>query len=374
MAGVYLHIPFCRQACHYCDFHFSTSRQKVDDMVAAMVKEIELRKEFLKDRSLSTVYFGGGTPSLLTVTQLNTLLLELSRHFTFLENAEITLEANPDDISAATLKEWKSAGINRLSIGVQSFSDEDLRFMNRAHSAAEAVAAIRLAREMDFRNLTIDLIYGTPTMNDEMWQNNLAMLKEFDLPHFSSYALTVEPRTALAQFVRNRIVAMPEEEQAAAQFHQLMQWARENGYEHYEISNFAKPGRYSRHNTAYWQGEHYLGIGPSAHSFNGQERSWNIRNNPEYIRAITTDEIPTEKESLTVEQRYNEYVMTALRTQWGIQRDVVGKKFGEDALSHLEEKLLRVKSNSWIADNGTQILLTDAGKLFADHIASELFR
>lgn len=374
MAGLYLHVPFCRQACHYCDFHFSTSRSNADALIDAMIKEIVLRKDFLRGEPLTTIYFGGGTPSLLTATQLEKLFSAIRQHFLIEEEAEITLEANPDDIIYETLTSWKALGVNRLSIGVQSFQDADLRFMNRAHSAAEAISAISLARQFDFHDLTIDLIYGTPTMNDEAWEQNLAMLETLDLPHFSAYALTVEPRTALAQFVRNRMVPAPAEEQAATQFQYLIDWSKKSGYEQYEISNFAKPKHYSRHNTAYWQGVSYLGIGPSAHSFDGRQRTWNMRNNPEYIRKIELAEPFFEIEELSETNRYNEYVMTALRTCWGLSRETLANEFGGTALEFIETPLLKFKRYGWVVDDGKSILLTDQGKLFADHIASELFR
>lgn len=374
MAGLYLHVPFCRQACHYCDFHFSTSRTNADALIDAMAKELSLRKDFLAGETLSTIYFGGGTPSLLTAKQLEKLFSAIRKNFLIQENAEITLEANPDDISKETLPVWKAFGVNRLSIGIQSFQDADLRFMNRAHSAAEAIAAISVARQFDFHDLTIDLIYGTPTMNDEAWEQNLSLLEQLDLPHFSAYALTVEPRTALAQFVRNRMVPQPAEEQAAAQFQYLMDWSRKAGYEQYEISNFAKPQRYSRHNTAYWQGISYLGIGPSAHSFDGRQRTWNIRNNPEYIRKLESGELFFEIEVLSENNRYNEYVMTALRTCWGISREKLANEFGVTVLESIENPLVKFKTYGWVADDGKSIWLTDQGKLFADHIASELFR
>ncbi len=374
MAGLYLHVPFCRQACHYCDFHFSTTRSNVDDLVSAMVQEMEVRNDFLQGSSLSTIYFGGGTPSLLTAEQLEKLFAGIRRNFTIDETAEITLEANPDDITTESLSSWKTQGVNRLSIGIQSFREEDLKFMNRAHTSAQAVSAISLARHHDFHDLTIDLIYGTPTMNDEAWEENLRVLEELNLPHFSAYALTVEPRTALAKFVKNRIVPMPEEEQAASQFQRLMEWARSHGYEHYEISNFARNQRYSRHNTAYWKGITYLGIGPSAHSFDGNQRTWNVRSNPEYIRNVERSELTFEKELLSANERYNEYVMTALRTCWGISKLKVQQDFGDEALAYLETQLGAFSGGDWIKESSASISLTDTGKLFADHIASGLFR
>lgn len=373
MAGLYIHVPFCRQACHYCDFHFSTTHHLQDDMVNAMIREMELRRDELTPPEIQTIYFGGGTPSLLTLPQLERILQAAHRIFSVESSAEVTLEANPDDLSDDRLSAWKSMGVNRLSIGIQSFRDIDLQYMNRLHSADEARRAVDRARHHGFHDLTLDLIYGTPTMNDEAWAENLDTLKQLELPHFSAYALTVEPRTALATLVRSRSVRGPEEEQVAAQFHQLMQWAADNGYENYEISNFALPGRYSRHNTAYWNGVPYLGIGPSAHSYDGRSRSWNIRNNPGYVRSIQAGELPVEVETLTDANRFNEYVLTSLRTKWGLDKQKVSRDFGDCYTDHLLAKIESLRPQGWIMEMDERVVLTDSGKLFADHVASELF-
>ena len=342
-------------------------------MVAAMLHEIELRRDYFQGQKVDTIYFGGGTPSILQDQWIDALLNKAQSVFHLSDQVEITLEANPEDLTQEKLQSLKSMGFNRLSIGIQSFRDQDLIYMNRNHSAVQSMAVVELARKYNFQNLTIDLIYGTPTMDDEGWEYNLQQLNALQLPHFSAYSLTVEPRTALANMVRSKLAAAPEEDQAAGQFFRLMEWAKEYGYEHYEISNFALPERYSRHNTAYWNGETYLGIGPSAHSFNGEVRHWNIRNNHQYIRDISQHQLPEEIEILTNESKYNEYILTKLRTQWGINLEFVKAQYGVE--KHLA--LMKAVSNSiapeWIVLNENQLRLTDHGKLFADHIASSLF-
>ncbi|MFM2135293.1 MAG: radical family heme chaperone HemW [Bacteroidota bacterium] len=373
MAGVYFHIPFCRKACHYCDFHFSTSLSAVSAMEAALSAELTLRTDFPAGTTVETVYFGGGTPSLLSTDSIRRLIDAVRDKFLLDPGAEITLEANPDDMSDESLSGWKASGVNRLSIGIQSFRDEDLRFMNRSHTAADALRAVERARKAGFGDLTIDLIYGTPGMNDAAWEENLRILAGMELLHFSAYSLTVEPRTALADFVRKGSAPAPEEEQAVRQFKRLLAWAREMGYEHYEISNFARSGRYSRHNTSYWKGVPYLGIGPSAHSFDGVIRSWNIRNNPEYIRSINAGVRSAETEELTVAERFNEAVLTGLRTMWGIDHELLRASFGNQAFEHLLNAVVPFQDKGWIKVSEERTVLTDEGKLFADFIASELF-
>ena len=373
MAGLYFHVPYCHKACHYCDFHFSTGIRDAEQMVAAMLHEIELRRDYFQGQKVDTIYFGGGTPSILQDQWIDALLNKAQSVFHLSDQVEITLEANPEDLTQEKLQSLKSMGFNRLSIGIQSFRDQDLIYMNRNHSAVQSMAVVELARKYNFQNLTIDLIYGTPTMDDEGWEYNLQQLNALQLPHFSAYSLTVEPRTALANMVRSKLAAAPEEDQAAGQFFRLMEWAKEYGYEHYEISNFALPERYSRHNTAYWNGETYLGIGPSAHSFNGEVRHWNIRNNHQYIRDISQHQLPEEIEILTNESKYNEYILTKLRTQWGIDLELVKVNFGIERYLALMKAVSNSIAPEWIVINEKQLRLTDHGKLFADHIASSLF-
>lgn len=368
MAGIYIHIPFCKQACHYCNFHFVTSLRQKDELVSALVKEIQLRSDYLENEKVETIYFGGGTPSLLTITELSLLLDTIRQSFNVDMEAEITIETNPDDITEEILAGWKEAGINRLSIGVQSFYDEDLQWMNRAHSSSQAVSSLQLAVRY-FNNITADLIYGSPQLTNEKWEKNVQSLLAMNIPHLSCYALTVEPKTPLAKMIKEHRSENINPDKQSEQFLLLMQWMEEAGYEHYEISNFAKPGWRSRHNSSYWSGKKYIGIGPSAHSFNGDERQWNIANNNHYIDAINKGEVPFEKEVLTPMNKRNEYIMTSLRTLEGLNLDQINEEDRSMLLStarrFLESGLLRKENNS--------LILTREGKLLADGIASSLF-
>lgn len=373
MAGIYLHIPFCRQACHYCNFHFSTSLAQQGVMVNSLLQEITLQKNYLEQEPVHTIYFGGGTPSLLKEQELTALLLHLRATFNVAPDAEITLEANPDDLTAEKLIQLKNAGINRLSIGVQSFHEEDLTWMNRAHNSRQAEDCIKLAQDLGFPNITIDLIYGGPTLTDEGWEQNVKQAIALGIPHLSCYALTVEPGTALDHFIKKKKMAATDPDKAAQHFEMLMEWLGAAGYEHYEISNFALPGWHSRHNSSYWQGKPYLGLGPSAHSFNGASRQWNIANNAQYIKSIAAGKVPFEIESLTTAMQFNEYIMTSLRTSAGCNLEWVAEKFGTDHTIHLlahSEPYIRMGR---IEKVGETLRLTKAGRLFADGIAGELF-
>ena len=373
MAGIYLHVPFCKQACHYCNFHFSTSARHRDTMVDALVRELEMRTAYLDGAPVETVYFGGGTPSVLDTAEIERLLGAVYAHYPVAADPEITLEANPDDLSRAKLDELAATRINRLSIGIQSFSEADLRYMNRAHGAAEAARCVGWAQAVGFTNLSVDLIYGSPTTSHAQWADNLARTAALGVPHVSSYCLTVEPDTALDHFVRKGSARPVDEEQAAAQFEALLAWAEREGYAHYEISNFARPGRYARHNTNYWRGVPYLGIGPSAHSFDGTSRQWNVAHNAQYTNALAAGTLPAERELLSTDDRYNEYVMTSLRTMWGSDRARLAQ-FGEAYLPHFERQLqpyLRAR-HARLQDDHYR--LTTSGKLLADRIASDLFR
>ncbi len=373
MAGIYLHIPFCKQACHYCNFHFSTSLKNKDTLLEMLKQEIRLQKNYLENAPIETVYFGGGTPSLLSADEINQIFDVLNQYHTISSDAEVTLEANPDDLSATKLMSFRQTPINRLSIGVQSFSEADLRYMNRAHNAEEAKNCIQLAQNLGFQNLTVDLIYGSPTTSDAQWLENLETVVGFDVPHLSCYCLTVEPDTALGRFVEKGKVAPVSDAHGAKQFETLMFFLKEKGYEHYEISNFAKPNQYAKHNSNYWAGVSYLGLGPSAHSFNGTSRQWNVANNANYIKKIGQHILPFEIEYLTTAQRYNEYVMTSLRTMWGCDLEkikVLGTDFYtyflENCRPFLEEKLILNKNNTFF-------ILSDQARFRADGIASELF-
>ncbi|RMF04271.1 MAG: radical SAM family heme chaperone HemW [Bacteroidetes bacterium] len=376
MAGLYIHIPFCKQACHYCDFHFSTSLRYRTEMVETLAREMRWRADYLPERKLQSVYLGGGTPSLLNAAELEVLFTTIGQEFELDTAAEITLEANPDDIQPAALEVWAKSPINRLSIGIQSFSEEDLRFMNRAHSAAEAEACLFLARAFDFHQLTVDLIYGSPTTSDDQWAKNLAIVAAADIPHLSCYALTVEPRTALAHQIAQGKALPVDEEQAARQFEQLLAWADAQSYEQYEISNFARQQQYAVHNTSYWQAKPYLGIGPSAHSFNGQTRQWNVANNARYLRAMATnslaqarDEGLFEQELLTAVDRYNERIMTGLRTKWGVSPTELEAPYRAYFLQEVKQFV----NTGMVVCVDNCFRLTPAGRLVADYIAGSLF-
>jgi oxygen-independent coproporphyrinogen III oxidase len=367
-----LHIPFCRQACTYCNFHFTTSLRYKDDLVKALAKEAEQEKGYLQGENIDTIYFGGGTPSILQTSDLEFLISNLRKAYPIATNSEITLEANPDDITADKLKAWKDIGINRLSIGIQSFFEEELRWMHRAHSAELAVYSLELAVKK-FDNITIDLIYGSPLLTDEMWKQNVDKAIEFGIPHLSCYALTVEERTPLYKLINTTKIPDVDNEKQARQFLLLMQWLREKGYEHYEVSNFARPGFKSRHNSSYWKGEKYLGLGPSAHSYNGSERSWNVSNNNLYIVGISSNQPERETEVLTSTQKLNEYIMISLRTKEGIDLNKLEKEFGRREREKIEKQLPKFGANGLIQIHDSYAQLTDEGMLRADGIASELF-
>lgn len=373
ISGIYIHIPFCKQACHYCDFHFSTSTKKKDQMVFALCNEIKLRRPEIDDHEvIETIYFGGGTPSILSVSALKFIIDTIYENYLVSDDVEITIEANPDDLTKEKIESLAKTEVNRLSIGIQSFFEEDLKLMNRAHNAKEALDCLSLATSQ-FDNISIDLIYGIPGMSSERWQENLKIALETGIPHISSYALTVEPNTALSSFIEKGIISPVEDELAQEHFDILVETMEHAGFEYYEFSNFGKQGYFSKNNTAYWQGKHYLGIGPSAHSYNGKERSWNINNNIKYIKALQENKLPREIETLTTTDKYNEYVMTGLRTIWGVSLQKIENDFGlsykeyllKQAQKHLDEHLLFL--------DGDILIVTKKGKFLSDGIASDLF-
>ncbi|WP_300596633.1 radical SAM family heme chaperone HemW [Niabella sp.] len=370
MSGIYIHIPFCKQACHYCNFHFSTSLHYREELVQAIAKETAFAAAsgFLEQEPVHTVYFGGGTPSLLPAADIVFLLKQVRTHYPVTADAEITLEANPDDLIPEKLEAWKLAGVNRLSIGVQSFFESDLLWMNRAHNASQARAGLTLAVQY-FNNITMDLIYGVPGLSNERWKQNVDIALEAGIPHLSCYALTVEPQTPLDKMVRKHIKEDVNGDIQSEQFLLLMDWLQAAGYEHYEISNFARPGFRSRHNSAYWKGTPYYGFGPAAHSFNGELRRWNVANNQQYIRAISEGHIPYEEEVLTPVQRQNEYVMIALRTTEGI----LLAQLDEPAQRRILQAAETYRERGLVIMDDTGIRLTNEGKLFADGIAADLF-
>jgi oxygen-independent coproporphyrinogen III oxidase len=374
MAGIYLHIPFCKQKCNYCNFHFSTSLKLKDEVLAAMHHELEMQRDYLVEAPIETIYFGGGTPSLLTADEINRLFDTINKFYPNQQLQEVTLEANPDDLAPAYIKSLRSTPINRFSIGVQSFKDTDLKYMNRAHNAQEADYSIKAAQDAGFINLTIDLIYGTPGLSDTDWKYNLSQIKNLQIPHFSAYALTVEEGTVLHSAIQKKKSAPVDNEQSAGQFEILMEQAEVMGYEHYEISNLALPGHYALHNSNYWKGEPYLGIGPSAHSFDRMSRRWNIANNSLYIQNILQDhKLLYEEETLTPVQRLNEYIMTSLRTIWGCDLARIEKEWDSELATQVEKGSHLFQEKKWITQKDRVLVLTSAGKLYADRIASELF-
>ena len=373
MAGIYIHIPFCKQACNYCDFHFSTSMKMKVDFVKAIIKEIELRKDVFANKFISSIYFGGGTPSLLSKEELDMIFEKLYKSFTIDADAEITLEANPEDLNFDKILQLKDTPINRLSIGVQSFRDEDLKYMNRAHTAIEALNSIKVAQDLGFQNITIDLIYGTPGMSNEDWKYNLRKSFALNLPHISSYALTVEEKTPLYYQILKKNIDAVDEQQSANQFKILMDEMLSYGYEQYEISNFCKDNSYSRHNSSYWKKNHYLGLGPSAHSFFGNSRLWNVSNNVKYIKALSASRLPLSKENLNTQDMYNEYVMTSLRTKWGCSLIEIEKYYSRSYLNYFKVQIKGHEINGYIIENKGVYTLSEKGKLIADRITSDLF-
>jgi len=382
LPGIYIHIPFCKQACHYCNFHFSTSLGQKENMIKAIAKEIAVSPLLLPEEKddanreqeiISTLYFGGGSPSILNIDELKSIFDALYKRFVFADDIEITLEANPDDITDIKLKEWKTLGVNRLSVGIQSFVEAELVWMNRAHNAAESLSCIDKINQAGFTNYSVDLIYGSPLLSDEDWKRNVDIVNEKNIPHISCYALTVEPKTALDKMIAQHKKENVDAEKQARQFLLLMDWMQQAGYEHYEISNFAKPGLRSKHNSSYWSGEPYYAFGPAAHSFDGKRRRWNIANNSLYIQSLQKNIIPFEEEVLTTTQQLNEYIMTSLRTMEGLDLDFVIEVFGEDEGSKIRVAGSKYESTGKLKEINRKLILTKEGKLFADGIAADLF-
>jgi oxygen-independent coproporphyrinogen-3 oxidase len=382
LAGIYVHIPFCKQACNYCNFHFSTSLKLKDEMIAALTKEILLTKVFVdegdalhvgKKEQIETLYFGGGTPSIIDIKDLELLFAALKEKFIFSADIEITLEANPDDISPKKLALWKKAGINRLSVGIQSFIEEELVWMNRAHTAVESLHCIEDIKAAGFTNFSVDLIYGSPLLTNDNWKRNTDKIIEKNIPHISCYALTVEPKTALNKMIIQHKKEPVDAAKQAEQFILLMDWMEQAGYDHYEISNFAIPGMKSKHNSSYWQGKRYYGFGPSAHAYDGKSRQWNIANNALYIQSLKNNIIPFEKEILTTTQQLNEYIMTSLRTMEGLNLVTIEERFGNKITRQLHSAIGKWKLGGKVLVDDNKIVLTKQGKLFADGIAADLF-
>lgn len=374
MAGIYIHIPFCRQACHYCNFHFSTSLVSTQAMIDAIHKEILLTPHFENEPTIETIYFGGGTPSLLRREQIGHILSVIHEKFSVNENAEISLEANPDDINETVLNDWLRLGINRLSLGVQSFDEAELKWMNRAHDAVESFESIRLIQAAGFTNFSVDLIYGSPLLSNEAFEENLRTVIEKRIPHISAYALTVEDRTALAHQIKKHQSPPVDEARQNEQFDILLKLTREAGYEQYEISNFAKPGFRSKHNSSYWTGKPYYGFGPSAHSYDGKNnRQWNIANNALYMQSLEKNIIPTEQETLSDTQSLNEAIMIGLRTMEGINLAQIAKRYGIDQSIALQKNAEKFLSDNLLKIESEHLSLTTKGKFLADGIAADLF-
>lgn len=371
---IYIHIPFCKQKCSYCNFHFSTSLNLKEAMLSAIKKELFLRHHELENKTLKSLYFGGGTPSILSYEEIQSLMDEVLKYFDFGENIEITLEANPDDLSQKFLKNLKKSGINRFSIGTQSFHDDDLKLMNRAHDASEAESSIKRAQDIGFENISIDLIYGSPTSDFEIWKQNLNKAVELEVPHISSYALTIEPRTALQNWISKGKIAEPKEEIQNKDFYYMSDFLKSNGFDHYEISNFGKPKYHSQHNTAYWKYQPYLGIGPSSHSYNGSNiRSWNVANNNLYIKKLNENQLPLEKEILSEKDQYNEMVMIGLRTSIGLDINKLNEKFSEKIQKEFKKLIVpKLEENILFIENH-HLKIREEEWFFADGIAAGLF-
>ena len=372
MAGIYIHIPFCKQACHYCDFHFSTSMKKKGEMILALANEIKLRKKEFENEIVETIYFGGGTPSILQIADLRFLIETVYDNYSIIENPEITLEANPDDLNEDRIIELSKTKINRLSIGIQSFFEDDLKLMNRAHNAEEAKKCLEIATQY-FENISLDLIYGIPGMTNEIWKKNIEIALSFGIPHISSYALTVEPKTALQKLIQSGAIENPNDEVAQEHFSILVELLEANDFIHYELSNFGKANYFSKNNSSYWLGKKYIGIGPSAHSYNGISRSWNVSNNSLYIKAIQENQLPMEEETLTISDRYNEYIMTGLRTIWGVSLDKIETEFGITYLDYLMEQVQKFLHDDLVIIKDNVLKPTKKGKFLTDGIASDLF-
>jgi oxygen-independent coproporphyrinogen III oxidase len=372
MSGIYIHIPFCKQACHYCDFHFSTSIKKKEEMVLAIAKEIVMRKEEFKNEIVETIYFGGGTPSILQVSDLKFLIDAIYKNYKIAENPEITIEANPDDLSRERIIELANTPINRLSIGVQSFFEADLQLMNRAHNSVEAIRSLEIATQY-FENISVDLIYGIPGLTNKQWLQNIQRVLDLKISHISSYALTVEPKTALYKMIKQGIIPELNDAKAHKQFLILVDTLEKNNFIHYELSNFAKETYFSKNNSAYWLGKNYIGVGPSAHSYDGTNRSWNISNNSLYLQSLSENKLPSEKEILSQTDIYNEYVMTGLRTIWGVSLEKIEIQFGQNYLDYLLKNVQKHIDDQKLVLEKNVLKTTRKGKFFCDGIASDLF-
>jgi oxygen-independent coproporphyrinogen III oxidase len=372
MSGIYIHIPYCKKACNYCDFHFSVSMRNLKQMVNTICSEAALQKDYLYKRPVKTLYFGGGTPSVLKIEEIDRILSVLNTHYTIERDIEFTFETNPDDLTPEYLKGLRSLGVNRLSIGTQSFFDEDLRWMNRRHNASDAIKSIKTAQDSGFYNINIDLIYGLPISSMNRWTENLEIFRSLSIPHLSAYHLTIEPKTILGVMKKKGKIHDITEEDSIQQYHELLNKTEAWGYQNYEISNFCLEGYTSSHNLNYWNQGHYLGLGPSAHSFNGKSRQWNLSVNQYYLDAIEKNEIWYEKEDLTVTDSFNDYLLTRLRTMWGIQPDEIREQFGEKLFQYINREIRQSKYADLLEYNGKNVWLTKKGKFVSNRVISDL--
>lgn len=374
MAGIYIHVPFCKSKCAYCNFFSLASEKKVIDFVDALKREIIARKDYLRDEKVETIYFGGGTPSLLPIKCVEEIFVILHKNFNISSSPEITLEINPDTVEKNQLFQLKKLGVNRMSVGIQSFHDDDLKYLGRRHDSKHALQIIDDLKSVGFEKLTLDLIYGIPTLTEEKWNKNLDIFFDTEISHLSAYALTVEPKTILGQKIEKEILQNVDEETIIRHYETLIERTKENAFEHYEISNFAKEGCRSQHNSIYWNDIKYLGLGPSAHSYDGSSRQWNVANLTQYINTdFNTDTDFFEKELLTRDDKYNEYVMTSLRTSWGCNVKKITTDYGISYANHFLKKNKKYLDSGVMINRDDNFILTDKGMLFADGIASEIF-
>ena len=373
MAGIYIHIPYCKKKCIYCDFYFKINADDMRDMISCIKKELITRKNYVKAKQVKTIYFGGGTPSLLTNHYVKTILKTIYDNYKVCEKPEITIEANPDDLNRKKLASFFNFGINRLSIGVQSFSDDDLIFLNRNHSRADAISSIKMAQEIGYKNISVDLMYGLPKQSLKDWEDNLNLLFDLNIQHLSAYMLTVEKKTKLFEYVKKNKVKMIDDFTIIDQYYSLLNIAKKNNFVQYEISSFAKDNIFSKHNTSYWQNKLFLGVGPSAHSFDYKSRRWNIASNKKYIENLNNNNIYFEEEVLTISQQFNEYILTNLRTKWGIDINVIKSRFGSEFASHTKKMIQKWSKKKYIKQSNENVILTEKGSVLSDKIISDLF-
>jgi oxygen-independent coproporphyrinogen-3 oxidase len=371
MAGIYLHIPFCKKLCHYCDFYHLVYNEASATFISSLLKEAELRKDYIESEPISTIYFGGGTPTVLSIKELDTILCRLKDLFTIKPDSEITIEINPDDVTGDYLKDLRKLGINRVSLGIQSWRDEDLKMLNRRHTADQASSALTEVFRAGFENVTIDLIYGIPGMGSDAWESNLDKALEFDIKHLSAYHLSIEPGTVFGKMKEKGLFNEVDEEESMAEFNILIEKTESAGFIHYEISNFGKPEYFSVHNTNYWKQIPYIGLGPSAHSFNGYSRQWNVRDLKKYIKSVNENKVFFEKEELNLKDRFNEYIMTSLRTMWGIDLEYVEKTFEKEGYDYVVNTAGKFINYGMMRQNNQNLILTNQGKMISDNIISE---